>query len=144
MANVCAPNLRGRCYSTHGKLTKTGDLKRSGNFSTVTLHSQSLQYRDYPVWIRTDKETGIEILVVGEKTPLAFLMGEQLASLAMNDQYFDYYRRAGVKKVISKEYEANMTLKKSKGSRLWLMDRWGTYREEIYTDGDFTYHFREY
>lgn len=142
MAHVVAPNLRGKGISTT-KFTKSGDPKRSGNWSAETIHYQSLQSKDYPVWVKT-YENGIQVLMVGENTPLSYLMTEQLMSLALNDPYFDMYRREGEKTVGGKKHTACMTLRKSKGSRIWLQDRFGTYREEIYTDGDFDYQFPEY
>lgn len=139
---VTAPNFRGKGFS-RSKFTKTGDPKRAGNWSANTIHSQSLQYRDYRVWVQK-YESGIEVLMVGDKTPLASLMGEAVASLAMKDPYFRSYYREGVKTVGTKQYEANMRLNKSKGSPIWLSLHWGIYREEIYTDGDFNYQFPEY
>ena len=143
MANVIAPNLRGKGFSAT-KLTKSGDPKRTGNWSAATIHYQSLQSKDYPVFVKT-YENGIQVLMVGENTPLSYLMGEQIASLAMSDGYFESYRRSGQKSIGAKKYDANMTLRKYKGkSSMWLQNKWGTYREEIYTDGDFKYQFPEY
>lgn len=142
MAHVVAPNLRGKGISTT-KFTKSGDPKRAGNWSAETIHYQSLQSRDYPVWVKT-YENGIQILMVGKQTPLSFLMGEMVASLALTDKHFDYYRRVGVNKTGGKAHDANMTLRKNQIKSYWNKDRWGIYREEIYTDGDFDYQFPEY
>lgn len=143
MAHLTAPNLRGRGISKT-KFTKGGQPKRSGNWSALTIHAQSLQSKDYVVWERVDPETGIKILIVGNETPLSYLMGELVMTLAMNDPHFDFYRREGIKTVGGKAHSANMTLRKAKGSPQWRMGRWGMYREEIYTDGDFVYPFPEY
>lgn len=139
---VTAPNLRGKGISKT-KFTKAGDPKRSGNWSALTIHQQSLQSRDYRVWIKT-YEDGIQVLMVGDHTPLASLMGEQLASLALSDPYFQSYYREGVKTMGKKKYDANMRLCKSKWNGNLFVKTWGIYREEIYTDGDFDYQFPEY
>lgn len=145
MAHVVAPNLRGKGVSTK-KFTKAGEPKRSGNWSVSTIHNQSLQSKDYLVWVKTYKETGVEILMVGDHTPLSSIMGEKIATLAMNDPHFEWYRQRGKNKTIGngKEYEAHKTLRKYEGSSFWLRYKWGVYREEIYTDGDFDYLFPEY
>ena len=142
MAQVVAPNLRGKGISKT-KFTKAGDPKRAGNWSVSTIRQQSLQFRDYRVWVKTF-ETGVQILMVGENTPLSFLMGVAIATAVMNDKYFQTYRRTGTKKVGRKEYDADMVLTKFTGGSYWLQDKWGIYREEIYTDGDFNYNFPEY
>lgn len=139
---VTAPNFRGRGWS-YTKRTKLGDPKRSGNWSASTIHHQYMQHKDYRVWVQK-YESGIEVLMVGDHTPLSRLMGEQVASLAMKDPYFRSYYREGVKTVGNKQYEANMCLSKGKGSPIWLSLHWGTYREEIYPNGDFEYIFPEY
>lgn len=143
MAHVVAPNLRGKGIS-ETKFTKSGDPKRAGNWSVETIRRQSLQSRDYPVWIKTYQETGVQILMVGECTPLSYLMGEQIATAVTNDPHFNMYRRSGTRKVGAKEYDAYMSLTKFTGGSIWLRNKWGIYREEIYTEFDFDYQFPEY
>ena len=142
MAHVIAPNLRGKGVS-ETKFTKSGQPKRSGNWSAATIHYQSLKSKDYPVWVK-EFESGIKILVVGEKTPLPYIMGEKAMTLALGDPHFDSYRRSGEKTVGNKPHEAHMTLTKSKIKYYIDKYRWGTLRMEIYTDGDFDFEFPEY
>ena len=136
---------RGKGVSKN-KLTKAGEPKHAGNFSAYTIHSQSLQYRDYYVRLLTS-ESGIKVLIVGDHTPLASIMGEMVEELAKNDKHFDFYRQTGEYRGIGngKGYEANRTLRKLNHRASWTIDnRAFLYREEIYTDGDFKYYFPEY
>lgn len=139
-------SYRGKCESK-SKVTKDGKPKRSGNFSYITFHAQSLQSKDYDVF-RIIKDDGIENLVVGE-TPLAAIFGEfgaLVETLAMRDDNFKEYRREGVHSHCGKQYECRMTLKKIVDSnRYWKgNNRLFKLRIEIYTDGEFTYNFPEY
>ena len=138
-------DYRGKCVSTHGKVTKAGEPKMAGNFSYSTFHLQSLQAKDYYVRLKT-YASGIKTLIVGDHTPLSRLMGEHVNSLAMTDEHFDVYVRTGTKTVGVKKYEARMTLRKNKvHSAYWELDTYAfVYREEIYTDHDFNYQFPEY
>ena len=146
MAHVVAPNLRGKGISTT-KFTKSGDPKRSGNWSASTVHRQSLQYKDYDVMYKED-EDGIKHLVIGDHTRLADIMGDGVAALAMFDKHFDTYVQSGKYEGLGngKGYEARRTLRKRQNFREWYPGEAPTfrYREEIYTDGDFTYNFPEY
>lgn len=131
-------NYRGKGVST--KLTKDGKPKRAGNWSYNTIHTQSLQFRDYKV-MRIDNE-----LVVGDnQTPLSHIMGEVVATLALNNPYFHEYTEKGIKTVRGKQYEAQRSLTKFSafGSHMYL-DYEFILREQIYTDGDFDYPFPEY
>ena len=139
-------NYRGRCFSTKGKRTKTGELKRAGNFSRATFHSQQLQFKDYYVRLRT-YESGIQTLIVGDHTPLAQIMGETVATLAMRDEHFDLYQQKGEYTRIGNKrvYEAFRMLRKNSLIVSWRLDPHAfTYREMIYTEGDFKYNFPEY
>lgn len=148
MANVTAPNLRGKGISAT-KYTKAGQPKRSGNWSAVTIHHQSMQSKDYDVYLRQDKETGIETLVLEHGTPLAAVLGEfgeMIATLIMRDPNFKSYYREGEYKGLGngKGYEANMSIRKLNGSIYWNMGRFARLRMEIYTDGDFVFNFPNY
>lgn len=146
MENVFAKrNFRGKGQSTT-KFTKAGEPKRSGNWSSQTIHHQSLQYKDYYVRL-LQSESGIKILLVGDHTPLARIMGDAIEELAINDENFSVYVQAGEYKGLGngKSYEARRTLRKLNVRKSWYFDnRAFLYREEIYTDGDFTYNFPEY
>lgn len=142
MAHVVAPNLRGKGVS-ETKFTKTGEPKRSGNWSYQKVHQMNLQSKDYRVREVTF-ESGIKRLIVGDNTPLAQLMGEMVATLAMNDEYFESYTRKGYKTVGVKKYEAQMVLRKANCLYDYLDKYKFIYREMIYTDGDFNYNFPEY
>ena len=141
MAHVVAPNLRGKCAS-ETKFTKSGEPKRSGNWSYQKVHQMNLQSRDYRV-CEVVFESGIKCLIVGDNTPLAQLMGEIVATLAMNDEHFDSYTRKGYKTVGVKKYEAKMVLTKANCLYSYMNYKF-LYREMIYTDGDFNYNFPEY
>ena len=148
MAQVKAPNLRGKGQSAT-KFTKAGQPKRSGNWSAVTIHLQSMQSKDYYVFLHKDEETGIETLVLEHGTPLAAVLGdygEMIATLAMRDPNFTSYRREGEFKGLGngKGYEAHMTLRKLDGSIYWNRGRFALLRMEIFTDGDFTFNFPNY
>lgn len=146
MGKQIAPNFRGRGVS-ETKYTKTGEPKHAGNWSYSKIHYQNLQVKDYYVRLRTDKETGIQTLIVGDHTPLAALMGEQVEWLAMRDKTFDQYVQTDYNSRIvpGKKYEAYKRLYKSKLTSSWEIDPHAfVYREAIYTDGDFKYHFPEY
>lgn len=148
MAHVTAPNLRGKGQSAT-KLTKAGQPKRSGNWSAYEIHRQSLQFKDYYVYVHTD-ETGIERLVMEDRTTLLADVigefGEMIENLALLDPHFNSYRREGEFKGIGngKCYEAHMTLRKVNGDRYWNQDRFAILRMEIYTDGDFKFNFPNY
>ena len=142
MVHVVAPNLRGKCAS-ETKFTKSGEPKRSGNWSYQKFHQMNLQSRDYRVR-EVVYESGIKCLIVGDNTPLAQLMGEIVATLAMNDEHFDSYIRKGYKTVGVKKYEAQMVLRKANCLYDYLDKYKFIYREMIYTDGDFNYNFPEY
>lgn len=146
MARVIAPNLRGKGISAT-KFTKAGEPKRSGNWSAEKVHYQSLQYKDYEVMYKED-ESGIKHLVIGDHTLLSSVMGEGVAALAMFDKHFDSYVQSGEYHGIQngKGYEAHRSLTKRKVIHAWYPGEAPTftYRETIYTDGDFTYNFPEY
>ena len=141
-----ANEFRGKGVSAT-KFTKNGEPKHAGNWSAVSIHHQSLQYKDYYVRYRKDEETGIEVLIVGDHTPLASIMGEMVATLAMRDPHFDTYRQSGQYKGLGngKGYDSSYTLRRNKLVRSWIIDPHAfTLRCEIYTDGDFTYNFPNY
>ena len=144
---VTAKNYRGKCESTHGKLTKGGQPTRAGNFSYSTFREQHLLCKDYYVRLHT-YENGIQILIVGDHTPLAELMGELVATLAMRDEHFSQYTQRGThtEPETGKEYEAIKTLTKNQLTRrFWQLDYHAfTYREMIYADGELDYEFPEY
>lgn len=141
MAHVVAPNLRGKGVS-ETKFTKAGEPKRSGNWSYQKVHQMNLQSKDYRVREITF-ESRIKCLIVGDNTPLAQLMGETVATLAMNDEHFESYTRKGYKTVGVKKYEAKMVLTKANCLYSYMNYKF-LYREMIYTDGDFNYNFPEY
>ena len=119
----------------------TGDPKHSGNFSPMTVHYNSLKCKDYRVRLCDG------ILIVGEKTPLSDLMPYAVVELALTDPYFDIYKERGQKTVGVKKYDACKTLRRMANVRSYMKiscDFLFTYREEIYTDGDFNYIFPEY
>lgn len=143
-------SYRGKCHSK-SKMTKAGQPKMAGNFSYQTFHYESLQTKDYDVYLHQDKETGIELLVMAdEKTPLANVLGgdygEMIATLALRDPNFRSYHRDGEYKGLGngKAYEAKMILTKLRGGIYWNMGRYAKLRMEIYTDGDFRFEFPEY
>lgn len=137
-------NYRGKCYSTTGKKTKTGDLKMAGNFSYLTFHQQQLQSKDYYVR-KVTYESGIEQLIAGEQTPLAQVMGEQIATLALRDPHFELYMQGGKKKIGAREYDMRVTLRRNLCVSRWSFDpHLFTLRVEIYTDGEVQYTFPEY
>lgn len=146
MGKQTTPNFRGKgCSET--KFTKAGEPKHAGNWSASKIHYQSLQVRDYYVRYVTDKGNGIQKLIVGDHTPLAELMGTQVEWLAMRDENFDTYTQSGYnsKIVPGKKYEAYRRLCKSKLISSWEINPHAfTYREAIYTEGDFEYYFPEY
>lgn len=146
MENVFAKrNFRGKGISAT-KFTKAGEPKRSGNWSAQTIHHQSMQYKDYYVRL-LQSESGIKILLVGDHTPLSRIMGDAIEELAINDEHFSSYVQSGEYKGLGngKSYEARRTLRKLNVRKSWYFDnRAFLYREEIYTDGDFTYNFPEY
>ena len=133
-----APTLRGKGVSKD-KFTKDGRLKRSGNFSYSTIHYQSLQCKDYKVRL-IDKQ-----LIVGTHTPLSSLYPQELVNLALNDGYFERYVRNGVKTINGKQYEveSHLTRRHIHYDYNYINYEF-TYREMIYTDGDFDYNFPEY
>lgn len=136
-------DYRGKCFSTSGKRTKTGDLKRSGNFSYSTFHCQNLLYKDYYVRVETS-ESGIKTLIVGDHTPLALLMGQLVADLALKDERFELYQQKGKKRIGGKDCETIAILTKiSRYSRFDLDPHAFRLRVEIYTDG-ISYEFPEY
>ena len=145
MAHIQAPNLRGKGISKT-KFTKIGEPKRSGNWSVATIHYQSLQSRDYRVRYWT-LESGVQILVVGDnKTPLADIMGKQIANLAMFDKHFEQYTQSGYKEIGTRKYEVFRYLRKNRVRSIAYgkEDVEFTYREAIFTENDFNYTFPEY
>lgn len=139
MAHVVAPNLRGKGISAT-KVTKDGRPKRSGNWSTSTIHYQSLQFRDYKVLFENDR------LIVRNSTPLADVMGKMgyaIEDLAKEDQFLNTIVREGYTKYRGKEYESRKRLTRTVFKYSFEDVRY-IYREEIYTDGDFDYSFPEY
>lgn len=139
MAYVQAPNLRGKGIS-QTKFTKSGYPKRSGNWSVSTIHSQSLQSRDYKVKLINGR------LIVGEHTPLTRVMGKSgslIEELALQDEFLHDIIRSGYTKINGKEYESRKRLMKTH-YHYSMEDVRYIYREEIYTDGDFDYSFPEY
>ena len=136
MGKQTTENYRGKGVST--KLAKNGQPKHSGNWSAATIHIQSLQYKDWKVR-RIDG-----VLIVGEKTKLTDIFPEQLISAIDSDQNFESLNQKGTHTHNGKQYEARRSLRKA--TVKWYM--WDgyeyIYREEIYTDGDFNYNFKEY
>ena len=131
-------NYRGKGVSTT-KFTKTGEPKHAGNFSYSTIHRQSLQAHDYPVRLIDNR------LIVGNSTPLDTLMGSVVELAAREDGYFEEYQQKGEKTIGTKKYEAHKRLTKCHFRYQYLYElQQFTYREMIYTDGDFDYHFPEY
>lgn len=144
MGKQTTGNYRGMCESTSGKVTKNGEPKHSGNFSYDAFRRQNLKTRDYFVYLRKT-EDGEPILIVGDHTPLAKLMGACVAELALIDTSFSMYRQDGEHTYGCKKYEAHKILTKSKADMTWVIDPYEfVYREEIYTDGEFEYQFIEY
>ena len=146
MANVTAPNLRGKGVSAT-KVTKNGEPKHAGNWSAATLHAQSMQYKDYYVRLIESTETpGIKMLIVGDHTPLFKVMGDMVENAAINDPCFNSYTQAGEFKGLQngKGYEARRTLRKINGNYRYYDGRAFVMREEIYTDFDFKYNFPNY
>ena len=141
-------SYRGKCHSK-SKMTKAGQPKMAGNFSYQTFHYESLQSKDYYVYVHTD-DTGIERLVMEDRTTLLADVigefGEMIENLALLDPHFNSYHRDGEFKGIGngKGYEAHMTLRKVNGDRYWNQDRFAILRMEIYTDGDFKFNFPNY
>ena len=132
-------NYRGRCKS-RDKFTKTGDPKMSGNFSYHTFRMQQLQYKEYEVDL-VEYESGIKQLVVGEnKTPLANILGDGIVRLAIEDLCFKQYVREGKVMYGRKFYDARQVLAKNKSALRGLF----SYREEVYTDGEFIHKFKNY
>ena len=131
-------NFNGKCISTHGKVTKGGSPKHSGNFSYQTMHYQSLQSRDYPVREKDGK------LIVGDHTPLYELMPIAVYELAVVDECFESVRRK-VKVILDgKEYEGYKTLTRRYYPGGAFDNYQFIYREQVYTDFDFDYQFKEY
>ena len=136
------PNYRGK-GSSETKFTKAGEPKRTGNWSYFTIHHQSLSCKDYRVKYK-EYESGVKILVVGKNdTPLSQIMGEHVATLAMQDPNFDCYKQSGYKQFGNKQYNTFRELRKSR-----LHHWWDEYefvlREGIYTDGEVKFEFKEY
>ena len=131
-------NYRGVGYSANKVCKGTGQPKRSGNFSYSTIHLQGLQSRDYPV----KEENGR--LIVGDHTPLAEVMGQEVATLALTDKFFQEYHQEGTKTVNGEKYEMHKTLTKNKFIRPISRSYKFRYRIMIYTDLDFNYNFPEY
>lgn len=122
------------------KFCKGTDIpKRSGNFSSQTVHYQSLQSRDYHVNLRNGR------LIVGENTPLEDVM-PGIEQLALSDPYFESYTQKGTHTHSKKKYEARKTLTKREKHYeycTWLNYDF-VYREMIYTDNEFDYQFKNY
>ena len=132
-------NYNGHCVSTHGKVSKTGEPKHSGNFSYMTMHNQSLQFHDYPVRKKDGK------LIVGDHTPLYELMPMAVYELALTDKYFSTYAREGTMNVGGREYECEKILYKRHYYCAYDLNPYAfVYREKVYTDFDFEYQFKEY
>lgn len=137
-------DFRGKGTS-ETKFTKTGDPKHAGNWSAAKIRLQTTQFKDYYVRYRKNPETGIEILVVGDHTPLAEIMGEMVATLAMRDPHFNVYCQTGEYRGLGngKGYSSSYTLRKT-----MYQSRWDPHafvlRCEICTEGDFTFNFPNY
>jgi hypothetical protein len=148
MAHLVAPNLRGKGISKT-KFTKTGEPKRSGNWSVQTIHHQSLQSKDYPVYLKKN-ESGADILIAGEHTHLYDIMGGLVEHLAISDENFSQYYQEGEFKGLGngKAYQSFRSLTKNRlyGRRGWYFgpEPKFTLRLGIYTDGDFDFPFPEY
>ena len=137
MGKQFAKNYRGKGVST--KLTKDGTPKHAGNWSATTIHFQSLQFRDYRVR-RVDGE-----LIVGEKTPLSDILQPELVDAIDRDPNFDSLHQKGTHTYRGKKYEARRSLRRVKVTWYRMIDGYEyIYREEIFTDGDFNYNFKEY
>ena len=136
MGKQIAENYRGKGVSN--KLTKSRQPKHAGNWSAATIHKQSLQWRDYKV-NRINGE-----LIVGESTKLKDILSEQLVIAIENDPNFDCLYQKGTHTRNGKKYEARRSLRKTTIKWFNFSGHEYTYREEIYTDGDFNYNFKEY
>lgn len=129
-------SYRGKCESKD-KVRKDGKPKHAGNFSYTSFHAQRLQSKDYRVKM-VDGE-----LIVGDHTPLITLMPRGVVETALSDPFFGTYVQDGKQPVNGKLYEAHKRL--TKCNFCWSMDdvRF-IYREEIYTDGEVEYKFKNY
>ncbi len=135
MGKQMTPNLRGKGYSS--KLTKDGKPKHAGNWSAITIHYQSMQFQDYAVK-RIDG-----ILVVGNETKLSDIFPEELVRIIDADPNFESLSQVGTHTHNGKQYEARRSLRRVIRYCAYS-EREYIYREEIYTDGDFKYNFKEY
>ena len=117
----------------------TGIPKRSGNFSQITLHYQSLQHQTWRIWYQGGH------LVVGNHTPLLALFPAAIVELVMNDELFSTYEQRGYKTINGKKYEIVRSITRFAGAEIrgYLHFNF-IYREAIYTDGDFDWNFPEY
>ena len=131
-------NYYGKCVSTHGKVTKGGVPKHSGNFSYQSMHYQSLQSRDYPVREKDGK------LIVGDHTPLYELMPIAVYELAVVDEQFESVCRKCTVVVDGKEYEGYKTLTRRHYSGAAFSQYDFVYREQVYTDFEIEVEFTEY
>ena len=121
------------------KFCKGTDIpKRSGNYSPTTIHFQSLQVRDYKVRLIDGH------LIVGERTPLTEIFKPDVVMAILNDRHFNSYRQEGVKTINGKRYETHRILTKYDARFSYLNEIKYLLREEIYTDFDFDYNFKEY
>lgn len=150
MGKQTTPNLRGKGISST-KYTKSGEPKHAGNWSVATVHNQSLQFRDYPVCIKT-YDDGSHYVQVGNHTSLATLMcdknhpeiGQLIEQLILADAFFGEYKQIGTHTLPhGKKYEVWRSVRRHQAHGWWGWDSY-VYREAIYTENEFTYHFPEY
>lgn len=149
MGKQNTPNLRGKGISST-KYTKTGAPKRAGNWSAAAIHAQSMQSRDYRVLIKT-YDDGSRYVQVGNHTPLCKLMsdkshpevGELIEQLILSDGFFGEYKQVGTHTLPhGKKYEVWRSVRRQPSH--WFENDMYIYREVIYTDNEFIYHFPEY
>lgn len=145
MGKQLTTTFRGKGTSTT-KFTKAGEPKHAGNWSASSIEHQTLQTRDYPVYVRKNDETGIRILIVGEHTPLSEIMGELVHTLAITDEHFYQYRQEGEFRGLGngKSYASAYTLTKRRAYTTMIAPHRYVLRLEICTRGDFTYNFPNY
>ena len=135
-------DFRGKCHSTHGKVSKTGELKHAGNFSASTYRAQHVQVKDYYVRVYTF-DSGIQQLMVGH-TPLAEILGEEIAHVALTNEKFSSISLEFTRTIAGKNYEVYIRLRKSHLTHSWAIDPHAfIMRYEVYTDDD-KFTFPEY
>lgn len=145
------PNLRGKGISST-KFTKSGAPKHAGNWSVSAIRIQSMQFRDYPVQIKT-YDDGSRIVQVGNHTRLCDIIrnkqgrpaiGEMIEQLILDDAFFGEYKQIGTHTLPhGKKYEVWRSVRRHQAHGWWGWDSY-VYREAIYTENEFTYHFPEY